>query len=1398
MTDTCTNQLINTAPFGVRVYQKASYIAQCIKQNITSTIMATTPEIQTPVILTGNITSIDPNTASCSGNLVSRGKYGIVMKGICWSTSPSPVLSDNKTLNGKTLGTFDGSMPGLIEETTYYVRAYVTDTAGVTTYGAEKSFVTESSALTGYFVSAGGNDSNDGRSMDRPWKTLTKVNAFTPSPGDNIYFRRGDEWYGTLTPKAEGNWVNPITYGAYGTGARPVITGFVTITGWVNEGNGIYSKAITSDTATNMVTINNNVQAMGRYPIAGQWLTYESLTVAPPTNTLVDTSLSTTPNDWSGAEAVVYMNGWDINRHHIDSHVGNTLTMTNLVYSGSPMKEGDNPHYYFIQNDIRTLTRFGDWYHDFSNGKFYMYFGAANPSASVVKVATKTYVVRDFNGHKYISYKDLEVTGGINSNILLYTGQDYCDVKGCSIKYSGGAGIKAYGAHDLIENNTFSDIHGGGVILYTTDQAVLDNTFTNTSMAEGQGANQSIWRGAITQYNATNITVNNNIIINVGFDGIMMGSNVPLTATIKNNYVENACYWRQDQGAIYTSGGQALQTSVLIEGNIVRGSYGDGIYCDEYSTNVTVKDNTVEGSLRGGIFLHKGNGNTITGNTLFNNASGLKMANWLNENNLINIIFTDNIVVAKTTDQYCISYTTRYTNYVSSFLTWNFTNNVYGRPINNTTYIKTDIYGQGILYKTLAEWKALTNKDLNAITSPKSIGSMDDVYLYYNETLVNKTIQLPQPSLDMYGTRYSTSITLPTFTSEVLLRDGNSYFVSNSGNDSNNGLTEQTPWKTIQKVSGFTFAPGDEIKFKGGETFYGSLTINQSGLENKLITYTSYGTGQATISGLANVTSWNSLGNNIWESAAAVSTLSYLNLVLIDGINTPMGRIPKIDNVYIYQTHSGDSSITSTDLTETPNWTGAEVVLRKRGWAYEKSVVTGQIGGTITFSGGTIYTINYDNCGFFFQADPKCLTQQNDWYYNPITKKLRIYSVVKPSNVQVPTTDNLVTMYNRDYISFKNIKFTGSNKNGVFLNTSDNCIVDSCTMDKMGWYGVTSYDDHYNTINNNTINDCNHCGIKIGGGTNTNSIITSNIITNTHLIPGIGPNAYSLGAICVTGDNPLVQYNDINYSGYNGIIVSDSATLIGTIKNNFINNSLQKLSDGGGIYTARNHTGLVIEKNIVLNSLGFTLGAPNQYNGATGIYLDIHSTNVTVKDNIVSGCNVGMCMGAYNVNNTFNSNIVFDNLKELSITNIAGGVLGATNNNIVINNKLVTKVASQIVAQYQSSFSEDIENFFSNIDNNIYARPIDDTNTIWFYQPSIIGPSGAQPLSVWRTFIGQDINSIDSPYSIATENDVYMIYNKNKISTNISIPYTSKTLDGVIHSTQILLQPFTGLILFKV
>ncbi len=89
-----------------------------------------------------------------------------------------------------------------------------------------------SSAADYYVNAAGGNDGNSGQSSAAPWRTVAKVNAVSFAPGDRIFFARGGIWRESLMPRTSGVAGSPITFGAYGSGAAPVLAGSNDLTGY--------------------------------------------------------------------------------------------------------------------------------------------------------------------------------------------------------------------------------------------------------------------------------------------------------------------------------------------------------------------------------------------------------------------------------------------------------------------------------------------------------------------------------------------------------------------------------------------------------------------------------------------------------------------------------------------------------------------------------------------------------------------------------------------------------------------------------------------------------------------------------------------------------------------------------------------------------------------------------------------------------------------------------------------------------------------------------------------------------------------------------------------------------------------------------------------------------------
>ena len=94
-----------------------------------------------PTVNTAAVIEIAGKSASCGGIVMVTGGAVISKQGVCWSTKPNPTVADSKTEDGNGSGPYVSVLTNLKGKTTYYVRAYATNSAG-TGYGPEVLFTT--------------------------------------------------------------------------------------------------------------------------------------------------------------------------------------------------------------------------------------------------------------------------------------------------------------------------------------------------------------------------------------------------------------------------------------------------------------------------------------------------------------------------------------------------------------------------------------------------------------------------------------------------------------------------------------------------------------------------------------------------------------------------------------------------------------------------------------------------------------------------------------------------------------------------------------------------------------------------------------------------------------------------------------------------------------------------------------------------------------------------------------------------------------------------------------------------------------------------------------------------------------------------------------------------------
>lgn len=104
-----------------------------------------------PTVTTSAFTATSGTSANGGGNVTNNGGAAVTARGVVYSKTSNPTLSDSKTTDGTGSGVFTSSLSNLKGLTKYYVRAYATNSAG-TAYGPEVSFTTPEAIVTLYIA----------------------------------------------------------------------------------------------------------------------------------------------------------------------------------------------------------------------------------------------------------------------------------------------------------------------------------------------------------------------------------------------------------------------------------------------------------------------------------------------------------------------------------------------------------------------------------------------------------------------------------------------------------------------------------------------------------------------------------------------------------------------------------------------------------------------------------------------------------------------------------------------------------------------------------------------------------------------------------------------------------------------------------------------------------------------------------------------------------------------------------------------------------------------------------------------------------------------------------------------------------------------------------------------
>ena len=583
-----------------------------------------------------------------------------------------------------------------------------------------------------YYLSPTGNDANNGTSSSTPWRTIDRANQLSSSfqPGDRILFQRGGEYRGRLNIQNSGNANAYIEVGAYGSGAQPIISGSVAITGWTLHSGNIWKAPFTQ--ATKQVFVNGAMQQIARFPNTG-WLRVDQGT----STSLTDSELNQSNGYWTGATAVIRTTNWSYDTAFVSAFSNSTLTHSSTGNNLGTWQWG-----YYLRNKLALLDAPGEWFLDRAAGMLYLWCPSnANPNNVLVEASVTDYGVYVGWQRHHIKVNEIHFRHQTSASLRLSGSYDL-QAYNCTFSDTWQA-IYSTGSNQHFHHLDIQRTYGSAVVLLDNNSVIEYCNLLDIALVIGMGE-QNMGYIAI-RTNGTGMVVRDNHVENVGYCGIAVSAN----AIVERNAVINSMAILNDGAGITfdSTDGAIIRDNVVrdLQGTVESSAIGwvnsipicHGIYFGNvFNKNVLVKGNTVMNCRGAGLHVDHtmlATGNRIEDNVLFNNEIQLFLSDYSNYNGpgatapfhvpSFNTVYSGNVMYCLSKDQLCMRQYHVYSANPVDFGT--FSGNRYFNPYNDRSiYVRNSVTGAHDYY-TLERWQAVTNDDQGSTRSPLYLPSME-------------------------------------------------------------------------------------------------------------------------------------------------------------------------------------------------------------------------------------------------------------------------------------------------------------------------------------------------------------------------------------------------------------------------------------------------------------------------------------------------------------------------------------------------------------------------------------------------------------------------------------------------------------------------------------------------
>jgi len=521
------------------------------------------------------------------------------------------------------------------------------------------------------------------------------------------------------------------------------------------------------------------------------------------------------------------------------------------------------------------------------------------------------------------------------------------------------------------------------------------------------------------------------------------------------------------------------------------------------------------------------------------------------------------------------------------------------------------------------------------------------------------------------------------------------YYIAPDGDDGNQGDSEASAWRTIDKLNSVGIVNNTTVLFKRGGVFRGSVSYKAF---PKNLAVGAYGSGENPIlAGSVVITGWKPTTQKALNSKvvyeAEVSSLPLseggIQHLFVNGELMTLARYPNVDspaatNWLKVGASAGKDAFTDPKLVayKKPNdyWQGATLRIRDYSWTYTILTVTGYTAasGKITAKG---LEDQLPEWGYFLDNKLEELDYPGEWYYDANLKKVYFYpkAAGDPNKLLVEGTtygNFIATRKGVDNVTIEDLTFRHFTGTAVQIGSSDNAVIRNCRFEHNG-VGISAWNTTHLLVTGNTLDHQLKAGIGLSAESGYDikgSLVEKNTLTNNAMYPLYGDRTaaiYQGVGINVAGKGFTVRQNTIENSSHAGIFLQGEGYHV--IENNVIRKSLLLLNDGGAVVIQS--PGNTIRGNFLLESVG-NVDESNGCGSLTTAPCGHHppygmgvGAGNNFKDNVIEGNTVannsdmGIRLNAF-IGTIVRNNLLYNNDPNISIEDKKGPSL----NNLVEGN----------------------------------------------------------------------------------------------------------------------------------